>query len=90
MRHFFILAIVTNLILSCTQSAKKLPILGRKEIKNVEFDGKIKADTIYHTIPDFSFINQDGEIVTQDTFKDKILFDRMHGSGNCPWAVWND
>lgn len=72
MRHFFILAIVINLILSCTQSAKKLPILGRKEIKNVEFDGKIKADTIYHTIPDFSFINQDGEVVTQDTFKDKI------------------
>ena len=23
-----------------------------------------------------------------DTFKDKIAFDRMDSSGNCPWKVW--
>lgn len=23
-----------------------------------------------------------------DTFKDKILFDRMESRGNCPWMVW--
>jgi glucose-1-phosphate cytidylyltransferase len=23
-----------------------------------------------------------------DTFKDKITFDRMNGSGETPWAVW--
>ncbi|MCK5101699.1 MAG: SCO family protein, partial [Cyclobacteriaceae bacterium] len=51
---------------------ERLPILGRSEIKNVSFEGGIKADTIFHTIPDFSFINQDGGEVTQDTFKDKI------------------
>jgi protein SCO1/2 len=61
-----------GLITSCGSGNEKLPILGRKEIKNVEFDGKIRADTIYHTIPDFSFVNQDGEEVTQETFKDKI------------------
>jgi protein SCO1/2 len=38
----------------------------------VTFEGKIQADTIYHTIPDFSFTNQNGEVITQDTFKDKI------------------
>ena len=41
-----------------------LPILGEKEY----VDGK----TIYHTIPDFSFINQDSMEITNATFKDKI------------------
>ena len=72
MKHFFALAFIFCLVYSCSPKNKTLPILGRKEIKNVAFDGKINADTIYHTIPDFSFTNQDGEEVTQDTFKDKI------------------
>ncbi|MCG8309466.1 MAG: SCO family protein [Cytophagales bacterium] len=72
MNRIFILAVSANLVFSCTPEAKKLPILGRKEIKNVEFDQKIKADTIYHTIKDFRFTNQDGDEVTQDTFKDKV------------------
>lgn len=38
----------------------------------MDYNGKITADTIYHTIPDFSFTNQDGKTVTQETFKDKI------------------
>ena len=25
-----------------------------------------------------------------DTFKDKIMFDRMHGSENRPWEIWKD
>ena len=25
-----------------------------------------------------------------DTFKDKIMFDRMNGSGERPWAVWEN
>ncbi len=60
------------LFLSCSKESERLPILGRKEIKNVTYEGKIQADTIYHTIPDFSFTNQNGETVTQETFRDKI------------------
>ena len=26
---------------------------------------------------------------SMDTFKDKIMFDRMHGRGECPWEVWS-
>lgn len=72
MKYFFALVILTGLFFSCSPKNEKLPVLGRKEIKNVDFDGKITADTIYHSIPDFSFTNQDGETVTQKTFKDKI------------------
>ena len=31
----------------------------------------------------------DGFWAAMDTFKDKIMFDRLHGSGNCPWEIWN-
>ena len=58
--------------ISCSSKNDKLPILGRKEIKNVTFEGKVQADTIYHTIPDFSFTNQYGKEVSLATFEDKI------------------
>lgn len=32
----------------------------------------------------------DGFWAAMDTFKDKIMFDRMHGSEDCPWEIWND
>ena len=38
----------------------------------MSFEGRIKADTVFHTIRDFGFTNQDGEEVTQETFRDKI------------------
>ncbi len=59
-------------LFQCQTKNERLPILGRKEIKNVTFEGKIQADTIYHTIPDFSFTNQYGETVTLEKFKGKI------------------
>ena len=70
--NFLHMGLLSLLFFACATENKKLPILGRKEIKNVTFEGKINADTVYHTIPDFSFTDQDGKIITQDTFKDKI------------------
>ena len=70
--RYIIFSIFGLLLFSCSSNNARLPILGPKEIKNVTFEGKIKADTIYHTIRDFSFTDQNGEEVTQETFKDKI------------------
>jgi len=70
--HFLVFILIGIMLVSCSQNESRLPILGRKEIKSVTFDGKIKADTIYHTIRDFSFTDQDGVTISQDTFKDKI------------------
>lgn len=53
-------------------SEKKLPIMGWRDVKQVSRDGKVGYDTIYHTIPDFAFVNQDGALVTNKTFHDKI------------------
>lgn len=72
MKRFIISSLIGLLLFSCGSKSEKLPILGRSQIKNISSDGGIKADTIYHAIRDFSFTNQDGNTVTQDTFKDKI------------------
>lgn len=57
---------------SCTPAEEQLPILGYKDVQMIEKDGKTVADTIYHTIADFRVHNQDGEVVTNETFADKI------------------
>jgi protein SCO1/2 len=72
MRHFGFILLLISMVVACSGRNESLPILGRKEINNVTFEGKIQADTIYHTIRDFSFTNQYGENVTQETFRDKI------------------
>ncbi len=51
------------LFFSCQYSSKTLPILGERDF--------VDGDTVYHTIPDFSFINQDSQIVTNATFEGK-------------------
>jgi protein SCO1/2 len=52
------------LILSCSSEGGKLPIYGNMEIVN--------GDTTYHSIRDFSFMNQDSQIVTNQDFEGKI------------------
>ncbi|MDT0642524.1 SCO family protein [Zunongwangia sp. F363] len=61
-----IILILAGLYSSCENSGKKLPILGNKEISSNE------KDTLYQTIPDFSFINQDSLLITSNTFANKI------------------
>jgi len=57
---------------ACTQE-KKLPILGDREAKiSKDANGNEKIDTVYKTIPDFKFLNQDSVEVTQATFNNKI------------------
>ena len=68
------------LLISCGGDAQQqLPILGRIEYKEVE--GKL--DTIYHTIPEFSFVDQDSMQVTQATFNGKIYVADFF-FGTCP------
>lgn len=69
---FFSLIVLISAIFqtSCVEynSENNLPILGPRESIEKEVDGKVVVDTIYHTIPNFSFTNQDGNEVTQKTF----------------------
>jgi protein SCO1/2 len=50
---------------SCVEKkSQPLPILGFRDV--------VDNDTIYHTIANFSFIDQDSNIVTNETFKDQV------------------
>lgn len=64
----FLILIV--LVTGCQE--KKLPIFGQREVGSREVDGKQVADTVYHTIADFTFVNQDSSVITNKTFAGKI------------------
>ena len=74
--------LVGLLISACSTEKKvdKLPILGPREA----VEG---SDTLYHQISDFSFINQDSVLVTQDDFVGKVYianFFFTHCPSICP------
>lgn len=57
---------------ACSSEVKKLPILGEREAISKIVDGKEVIDTLYATVPPFSFINQEGDTVTQALVQHKI------------------
>lgn len=60
---------------SCSESGaqeKTLPILGEREAVEQEVNGQLVVDTLYHKVPDFAFVNQDSQQVTQETVNGKI------------------
>lgn len=68
-----LLLVAALVTLSACKEEKKLPIFGERDTKNTTLaDGTTKVDTIYRTIPQFSFLNQDSVYINNDTFKDKI------------------
>ena len=56
--------LLASFFFSSCENKRVLPIFGEREYKN--------GDTIYQTIPDFSFINQDSQAVTQNDYKGKV------------------
>ena len=62
-KRFLYLVITALGILSCIEE-KPLPILGERD-----FNG---TDTIYHSIGNFAFLNQDSSLITNDSVRGKI------------------
>lgn len=48
---------------------KKLPILGNKTVSQ---NASSKQDTVFHTIADFKFTDQDSAVITNETYADKV------------------
>ncbi|WP_431156946.1 SCO family protein [Winogradskyella poriferorum] len=65
---FIIIAIFYNIL----NVKKPLPIYQPAMVSEELVDSTIQHKAKYHKIADFSLINQNGEIVTQETYKDKI------------------
>lgn len=71
-KTILIVLIAATLCACSNPDVEKLPILGIRKPVQVTADGKTTIDTIYKTIPKFSFINQDSTVVTDHDFDGKI------------------
>ncbi len=73
LKSLLLLLVSSAFFFSCSpKPKKKLPVFGERDVQINEVDGKKVVDTVYHTIADFSFVDQDSAIITQETFRDKI------------------
>ena len=63
-----IIAIIYNIL----NIKKPLPIYQPAMVSEALVDSTIQHQMKYHKIADFSLINQNGEVITQDTYKGKI------------------
>lgn len=72
--HNFKLILLLVLLWACgkVKTAYELPILGRSNIVERTVNGQTMYDTIYHTISDFQFVDQDSSIITNETFDGKV------------------
>jgi len=62
---------------SCSEKGKEdnnaaLPILGNWHVNEFEIEGKVVQDTVYHSIANFSFTNQEGKEISNFTTDGKV------------------
>ena len=64
--------IIISIFYSILKVEKPLPIYQPSMVNYEMVDSTIQYQIKYHKIADFSLINQNGQTITQDTYKDKI------------------
>lgn len=70
---FFIISIIIiSIIYNTLNVYQPLPIYQPSMVSNELVDSTIQHQRKYHKIADFSLVNQNGKIITQDDYKDKI------------------
>jgi protein SCO1/2 len=72
MRFFALIALILGLASCRPNESSQLPYLGQHDFIPEFKNGEMVTDTIYHTIPDFEFVNQNGETITQKNFEGSI------------------
>ena len=68
----FLVVLGINACAPDESQAKRLPILGERDVEYKVVNGKEVADTIYHKVPDFEYINQDSNWVKSADIKNKV------------------
>jgi protein SCO1/2 len=76
-RKFFIVLILfsvvtISLFYSALKPQKTLPIYNPADVNPELVDSTVQYKSKYHTIADFSFVNQNGDTITQKNYEDKI------------------
>lgn len=71
--YYLILFVFAVCTISCKRTSKKdLPIYNPSDFNPELVDRNLQNTTENHTVTDFELINQNGNIVTQEDYKDKI------------------
>lgn len=65
-------AIILTLFYSALKPKKTLPIFNPADVNPELVDSTVQYKSKYHTIADFSFINQNGKTITQQDYEGKI------------------
>lgn len=81
-----LIVLIALFFVSCDETQDKrtpLPIWGNRDVEYKMVDGKEVADTIYHVVPSFAYLNQDSVWVSSNDLKDKILVADFFFT-NCP------
>lgn len=65
-------AIILSLFYSALKPKKTLPIFNPADVNPELVDSTVQYKSKYHTIGDFSFINQNGKTITQKDYEGKI------------------
>ncbi len=69
---FILSVVIVSIIYNILDVKKPLPIYQPATVNAELVDSTIQYQKKYHHIADFSLINQNGETITQDDYKDKI------------------
>lgn len=69
---FVVSAIIISIIYSILKQDRKLPVYEPEMVNSELVDSTVQYIRKYHKIADFKLINQNGEVVTQENYKDKI------------------
>lgn len=70
----------------------RLPIYYPLDVQTIEVDGKERVDTIYHSLPQFSLLDQDSQTVTLKDLENKVVVADFFFStcpGICPRMMTN-
>ena len=75
----FSFMIAATALTSCDSGGRKaaaekdgLPIFGEEQILKTDDDGNEYIDTVYRTVDNFAFINQDSQVITEENFDGKV------------------
>ncbi|MFK7786305.1 MAG: SCO family protein [Crocinitomicaceae bacterium] len=74
LKSVWIIAAALFVISSCGEDEKVrvLPQMGQYDVVYKTVDGVEVADTVYPTIPSFSYLNQDSSVVSSESLKGKV------------------
>lgn len=65
--------VIALLLAACGhQSDQRLPYLGERRLVETTVNGQTVLDTVYHTIGEFAFVDQDSAIITNETVSGAI------------------